>query len=123
MSSYLEIKKKKEELRQELRRAKARKYYHDNADEINRKRYGKNRKKKPRVKPKPKKVKKRRKYRLKPKTVNVRITYENGTSESFRILKKVSDIQLKKFLTMKDQERYQAERHAKKCPTCGRLPE
>lgn len=111
------------EIKKELRKAKARKYYHDNAEEINRKRYAKNKKKKQQViKKVVKKVKKRRKYRRKPILNNVRITYSNGTSESFRILHKVVEKQLLKFLIVKEREALQAERESKRCPTCGRLP-
>lgn len=116
LTSTTELKKQRDQVRLEIRRARSRKYYQDNADEINRKRYRKKTKQK-----KVKTQKKKRHYtKRKVKYVILRMLYR-GSTIKYRVLESKFD-QVTELLAKRNVEATQAILESKRCARCGRLP-
>jgi len=112
----LTVEKEKDLVRLELRRARARKYYHDNADEINKKRYGTKKTKKRKTK--------KRQYRKKElRFASVTVNWKNGNIDKYKILAyQKTSLEISKFLGEMQHKAWEAERESKRCTKCGRLP-
>jgi hypothetical protein len=109
----LTIEKEKDLVRLELRRARARKYYQDNADKINKQRYG----------TKKRKTKKRRYRKKKLRFASVTVNWKNGNIDKYKILaNQKTSLEISKFLGTIQREAWEAERESKRCTKCGRLP-